>query len=40
MIQDAIRGYVASLRKHGDPLRAGHEVGEFEVVELEVERAG
>jgi antitoxin HicB len=40
MIQDAIRGYVASLRKHGDPLPAGHEAGEFEVVELEVERAG
>ncbi len=36
MIQDAIRGYVASLRKHGESLPFGYEVGEVEVVEVEV----
>jgi antitoxin HicB len=35
MIQDAIRGYIASLRKHGESLPSGYEVGEFEVVEIE-----
>ena len=39
MIKDAIEGYIASLRKHGDPLPSGYEVGEFEVVEVEVESA-
>ncbi len=35
MIQDAIRGYIASLRKHGESLPSGYEAGEFEVVEIE-----
>ncbi len=37
MIKDAICGYVASLRKHGEPLPIGHEAGEFEVVDVEVD---
>ena len=37
MIKDAIEGYIASLRKHGEPLPSGYEAGEFEVVEVEVE---
>ena len=37
MIKDAIRGYIASLRKHGDPLPLGHEAGEVEVVDVEVD---
>ena len=39
MIKDAIEGYIASLRKHGEPLPSGYETGEFEVVEVEVESA-
>jgi antitoxin HicB len=35
MIQDAIRGYIASLRKQGESLPSGYEAGEFEVVEIE-----
>jgi antitoxin HicB len=37
MIKDAIRGYIASLRKHGDPLPPGHEAGEFQLVDVEVD---
>jgi len=37
MIRDAIRGYIASLHKHGEPLPSGYEAAEFEVVEVEVE---
>jgi antitoxin HicB len=37
MIQDAISGYIASLRKHGESLPAGCESGEFDVVEVQVE---
>lgn len=37
MIQDAIRGYVASLRKHGEPLPFGHDAGEVEVIEIALE---
>ncbi len=33
MIRDAIRGYIASLRKHGEPLPRGLEEG-VERVEL------
>ena len=36
MIEDAIRGYIASLRKHGEPLPPGYEAGEVEVVEVEL----
>ena len=36
MIQDAIRGYITSLRKHGESLPFGYEAGEVEVVEVEV----
>ncbi|MCS6806989.1 MAG: type II toxin-antitoxin system HicB family antitoxin [Blastocatellia bacterium] len=39
MIQDAIRGYIASLRKHGEPLPSGYEAAEFEVIEVEVDTA-
>lgn len=39
MIRDAIRGYIASLRKHGEPLPSGYEAAEFEVVDVEVEPA-
>jgi antitoxin HicB len=35
MIQDAIRGYIASLRKQDESLPSGYEAGEFEVVEIE-----
>ncbi len=35
MVQDAIRGYILSLDKHGEPLPAGYEAGEFKVVEIE-----
>ncbi|MGH8545259.1 MAG: type II toxin-antitoxin system HicB family antitoxin [Gammaproteobacteria bacterium] len=35
MVQDAIRGYILSLSKHGESLPSGHEAGEFEVVEIE-----
>jgi predicted RNase H-like HicB family nuclease len=35
MIQDAIRGFIISLRKHGESLPSSHEAGEFEVVEIE-----
>ena len=37
MIQDAIRGCVASLRKHGEPLPFGHESAETEVIEVALE---
>jgi len=37
MIKDAIRGYIASLRKHGDPFPSGHEAGEFALVDVEVD---
>ena len=37
MIEDAIRGYIASLRKHGESLPLGHEAAEVEVVEVQVE---
>jgi antitoxin HicB len=37
MIEDAIRGYIASLRKHGESLPTGHEAAEVEVVEVQVE---
>jgi antitoxin HicB len=37
MIKDAIRGYIASMRKHGDPLPSGHEAGEFALVDIEVD---
>lgn len=40
MIQDAIAGYVTSLKKHGEPLPAGFEQAEVEVVEVELEKAG
>ena len=40
MIQDAIAGYVASLKKHGEPLPAGLERAEVEVLEVALERAG
>ncbi|HXF04051.1 MAG TPA: type II toxin-antitoxin system HicB family antitoxin [Blastocatellia bacterium] len=36
MIKDAISGYIASLRKHGEPLPANYEAAEFEVVEVKV----
>ncbi|MGH8508707.1 MAG: type II toxin-antitoxin system HicB family antitoxin [Gammaproteobacteria bacterium] len=35
MVQDAIRGYMLSLSKHGESLPSGHEAGEFEVVEID-----
>ncbi|MGH8507835.1 MAG: type II toxin-antitoxin system HicB family antitoxin [Gammaproteobacteria bacterium] len=35
MVQDAIRGYILSLGKHGESLPPGHEAREFEVVEIE-----
>jgi predicted RNase H-like HicB family nuclease len=34
MIKDAIRGYIASLRNHGDPLPSGYEAGELELVDV------
>ncbi len=37
MIEDAIRGYIASLRIHGEPLPSGCEAGEFDVLEVQVE---
>ena len=40
MIQDAIAGYVASLKKHGEPLPAGFERAEVEMLEVELEHAG
>ena len=40
MIQDAIAGYVASLKKHGEPLPARLEQAEVEVLEVALERAG
>ncbi|RMD64755.1 type II toxin-antitoxin system HicB family antitoxin [Candidatus Parcubacteria bacterium] len=36
MIQDAIRGYIASLHRHGESFPFGYEAGEVEVVEVEV----
>lgn len=36
MIQDAIRGYIASLRRHGESFPFGYEAREVEVVEVEV----
>lgn len=35
MVQDAIRGYILSLGKHGESLPTGYEAGEFKVVEIE-----
>ena len=40
MIQDAIAGYVASMKKHDEPLPAGFERAEAEILEVELERAG
>lgn len=35
MVQDAIRGYILSLGKHGESLPTGYEAGECKVVEIE-----
>jgi antitoxin HicB len=35
MIRDAIAGYLASLRKHGEPIPQGLRNAEVEVVEVE-----
>ncbi len=35
MIQDASRGYILSLAKHGDSLPLSCEAGKFKVVEIE-----
>jgi predicted RNase H-like HicB family nuclease len=35
MIRDAIAGYLASLRKHGEPIPQGLQNAEVEVVEVE-----
>lgn len=37
MARDAILGYLASLKKHGEPLPFGLESAEVEVVELALE---
>jgi len=37
MARDAIQGYIASLRKHGESLPEGYETAEFDVVEVELE---
>lgn len=37
MIKDAIGGYLASLKKHGESLPRGTEAAEIEVVEVEEE---
>ena len=40
MIQDAIAGYVASLKQRGEPLPVGYERAEVEMLEVELEQAG
>jgi antitoxin HicB len=37
MIKDAIRGYIASLRKHGEPLPDGLDAAEVEAIEVDVD---
>jgi antitoxin HicB len=34
MIKDAIKGYIISLQKHGDPLPEGVEEKEIEMIEV------
>jgi antitoxin HicB len=37
MIKDAIRGYIASLQRHGEPLPVGLETAEIAAVEVDVD---
>ncbi|MCS6918988.1 MAG: type II toxin-antitoxin system HicB family antitoxin [Fimbriimonadales bacterium] len=39
MIRDAIAGYIATLKAHGQPIPHGVEQGQFEVVEVMLEPA-
>lgn len=39
MIRDAIKGYIASLKKHKEPLPVGSDHAEVDLIEIEFEEA-